>query len=871
MFKVETYQNPLLFYNRIDVKKDELHITSIPILAMHIKKQMNYANNWNVWIYHHFYKALYPRWTHTATILEQKRLIREIIKIHYSEWDMYGDTLLKQVDHITESFRTFMELEIKEIKGNAKESKLEEQYIKLYMYFMSLPQVKLYWEDLEKVLQTEQIDKLLDEYNEFYIGEGRKNYPDINRIYFYSIDYMEPGRVIFLQRLSNAGYEIIFRIPYETNFPKIHECWKKIYTQFVPFEDWISLQSEDVVETSQVKNFLEGKENRNIPKREIFLHEVAEPILFKSYLNKNPMDREKLEYIACQDEALNNYFRDEIEKTTEIGHFFETPLGRFIEELYKLKITDGKTCMTYNTFINMMTSGIIIIMNSNNSIISGERALSLLNELKPYMEGVKNLEEILDRMNDYKEVITLSKSFDDEGQIRAGKNRVKRYLQNPFRAFGFVQLAAHSITINQLIELSDKLILIIQKLIVEFSPIQDMQSHIVHLKAFIVESKILEKVQNESDVHKGLIESYKKFFALLNARLVKTEIYDLKDMNDYISLQTKMIKFDEADGDVILIKGLEYVLGTCVNGVESVYLCDLSTINMGKYINSRMERIMIFNIDQLLSFYKNTNTPDDIVNMSKVIKISNIISTQVQNFIKYNLSTLFTYYKGEIHIGWIKNMNSYDTKWYLLSIIENLCETNYVEDSINLDILEIEKYEESEEHYSINTDNLANRISPLAWEELNLCDKRFYYSNILQHHPIYREDFTQRQLFAHLCKMVQDTIGGKEQVEEVIKLIFPQWNETLKENMINTQEHKIMANYQVYDNVEFPKAMLGVQVLSRYSKSLKNLSDTERASQLKEWINKNKDKISVNPGIQCDRCPHQLICVEGELGIERER
>lgn len=874
MLRVETYQNPMLFYNNIDMNLDELHITSIPTLAMHMKKKVNYTNNWNIWIYHHFYSALHPRWTHAATILEQRRLVRELIKQNQGVWGKHTPTLIKQVEFITDSFRTFMELGFKKLSGNGKESILEQYYMKLYDYYLDLPQAKLYWEELERQLTPELLDILLDKYNQVYQKKDRKGYPLVKKIYFYSMDRMEPGRIALFQRLSKAGYEVIFRIPYEETNPILHECWKKVYDEFVPFENWTCIQEETSVVASPLKAFLEGKQGSHLPKRKIFYHEVTEPTLFKAYLKKNPMDRDAQEYIACQDALLNEYFRDEIEKGREIGHFFETPLGRFIEELYKLKLQDGQIRMSYNTFINMMTAGIVVIYGSNDALISGSRSLSLLNELKPYMEGIKSLEEILERLERYKSLHVLSKAFDDEGQSKADKSRVKRYLQNPFRAFGFMQVSEHSVTLNQFIELSHKLKLVIEKLLIEYSPMEHMAKHIEYLKKLIIESKILEGVRDtEANEYKGLLDAYQKFFGLLNARLTSTKIYDLEDMNDYIALQTKMKKEDEAEGNVILIKGLEHILGMCVNGVKQLYLCDLSTINMKKYINARMESQLIFELDQLLSFAKNTETVQQDIDLEKIIKIIKIISVQTQNFIKYSLAALVTYYEGDLHIGWIKNMNAYDAKWYLLNIIESLSEVHHVESTIDL---ALEAIEDDREDQNLDTsmpaklESLSEKLSPLTWEELEICDKRFYYSNLLQHYPIYREDFTQRQLFAHLCKMMESNIGGKEQVERFIKPLFPQWNETLKKNMIETQMYKSIKQYESHDNVEFPKDMIGVQLLSRYSQNLKYLSQEERQEKLKKWFERNIDKPHVKAGVHCDRCPHQLICQEGELGIERE-
>lgn len=871
MFRVETFKDPMVFYNNMKVEMDEVHITSIPTLAMHIKKQGNHTTLWNVWIYHHFYKAIYTGWTRVVAQLEHKRLIRELIKTHSEEFGKHYNTLLRQVDILSQTFRECMELGFESIAPVGKETVLEQHYITLYNYFVNLPEMAPYKQELKKELTPQELDRCLDRYNLKYQKERREGYPFIKRIYFYSMESLSADKVAFLEKLSEAGYEVIFRIPYSKQYTNIHECWRKVYEKFVPQEEWVDLQPELLESTSALKEFLEGKNVDSSLKRKIYYHEMAEPILFKKYLQEHPMDRKLQEYIASQDEALNEHFRDEIQKENQISHFYETPLGRFVNKLYSLKFDDEHVYMDYETFITMMSSGIIVISGANDTIISGSRSIGLLSELGNYMEGVKTLEEILERLDDYVLLSAMNKEFEEQGRSKAERNRVKRYLQNPFRAFGFVYNGGYNITLNQLIELANKLQAVIRKLLIEVSPITNMEAHVEAFKDLITQSQIITTLGDEENSENIVfINIYRKFFGILNKQLIATKIYDLEDINEYVALRTVVESADEAQGKLILIKGIEHILGMCVNGVENVYLCDLSTINMNAYINNRMSSKLLFSLDELKSYSKNVMAHELEEKTGKILDITKIAMNQTQNFIKYGMIILMTYYKGHLHFGWIKNMNVHDTPWYLLNIIRSLSEVEEVESAVELEEAYIMQPPEEAEEVTTAADQIYDYISPLAWKDLETCELRFYYSNMLNHYPVYHEDFTQRQAFAQLCKMMEETVHGKENVKQFIYPLFPQWNDTLKQNMVDIQEAKPLKKYISYDNVEFPEQMIGIQYLSRYKPILNERSTIQKQEMLTSWLRHSKTGLKAHAGIHCDRCPHQLLCREGELAIERE-
>lgn len=885
MFKVETFKDPVVFYNQIEVGMDELHITSISTLAMHIKGLGEVRQKWNVWIYHHFYNALYPVWTDTRTKLEQQRLIRKIIKEHKEEWGEHTPTLLRQVNRINQTFRELLELNLKALIDLKDESEITKHYKKIYEYFLQQEEVFKYVEELNKPLTPETLDRCLNHYNELRLEIPRQGYPPIKRIYIYSMDHLEMERLIFLKKLSEAGYEVIFRIPYSEEYSVLHSPWLNVYKNFVPKEQWQPIQEHVIEKTSPLKNFLAGKEEVVEGNVKLINHGGVDAVSFKKYLKEHPLHREDMEYIGGQEDLLNEYFRDEIDHSESIKHFYETPLGRFVCELYKLKFEEDHIIMNYSTFMTMMTSGIVVLLNEKAVVASGKDAMGMLNELKSYMVGVRTLDDIIERLQAYKRFEEKSGDLDQLQKEVIEGNRVKGFLLNPLKAFGFSNNGEYNITVEQLVELGQQLKGIINTLLKESSPIVNMNTHIEAFKKLLQDSQVLTYI--EDTVTRKI---YADFFTVLNLQVSKLVITDLEDISEYIvattSINPKEIeelaelkdKDDkEDDKKLILIKGLEYICGLNVNGVKNLYLCDLSTINVNTYVSKRENTLSLFSLEELLTYIMGMENSVQKTTLIKAQKIAETCKKEIQSFIKYNMATLLTYYEGNLHIGWIKNLNAYDTQWYLLEIIESLYKTEQVNETTSkLEEEFILSPEEEVNEEPIQVEYLVKELSPLALRDLEECGKRFYYDNILYPHPIYREDFTQRYAFARACRILEGRLMGEENMKHIIYPLFPQWTDTLKDNLliVDKDKHRNTGNrnmptYSEFQDIKFLDDMIRMQHLWSFKNSTKNKTEQSKRASIEKWAEESKHELKTKGEHNCGICPYQLLCSNAQFKINK--
>ena len=871
MFRVETYKNPIKFYNSVQIGKDELHITSIPTLAMHLKDRARLTNGlhvWNVWIYHHFYRAIYPRWNSVKSKLKQKQILRKLIQVHFKDNSRVKNILQKQLDELCETFRLWREMGIAYLVSDEYDSDLEKAYQKLYALLIAESDLEKLNLEMERPLSPALLSRMLGHYNKTYFDIENLDYSNVKRIYFYCMDYLEPSRITFFKRLEQEGYEVIFRIPNDEEYSNIHQCWHNVYEQFVPYEMWECIQDEEG-EKSAFKEFIEGREVTHEPKRKITYHDVAEPVIFKQYLRQHPMNRSEFEYVACCDDDLNEYFRDEIGRKKGLKHFFDMPLGKFISALYSNQtINEDDIIMTYDTFVDMITSGIVSIKSSGDILISGKRALGLLSDLGSYMDGVKSLNEILERLDTYKALNNLSGEFEDLGKSKCDSNRVKRFLQNPLRSIGYVNHNKYSITFNQAYDLGVKLKEMISALTVTYSPVTDFEEHVKQLIEYVKESGLMQEIES-----KEIKSVYKQFFAVLNTKFNNAEIEELQDMNDYIAMRNKIPSFEEDQGEIIIMKGLEHLAALAVNGVEEIYLCDMSTKSMNRYIRRREQVGHLVSLDDLEKYFMRYEEDAEKQKLLHTIRVARQSLVDTQNFVKFNIATLISGYTGKLHVGWIRNMEMYDTEWYLMSILKDLCEVEIIEEKVEFDEHIFEEIEnEQEEKTEGPVMQIQKQISPLAWKELDVCEKRFYLSNILNHYPSYLEDYQLQQAFALLARMLEDQQGGRQAVIDYFFPLFPQWSDALKLNLVETHNPRRIGTYAAFDNVHFPEEMQFLQYLFSNNediKKMKNRLSQDKSAKLTEWLKKNKEYLQVNPGKKCYICPYQMVCQEGVLAIEQ--
>jgi hypothetical protein len=140
------------------------------------------------------------------------------------------------------------------------------------------------------------------------------------------------------------------------------------------------------------------------------------------------------------------------------------------------------------------------------------------------------------------------------------------------------------------------------------------------------------------------------------------------------------------------------------------------------------------------------------------------------------------------------------------------------------------------------------------------------------------EDFHQRLAFASLSNLFKGQYGGIEQIKKYFFPLFPQWHDTLKENLLITAYPRDIRKVYKFQNISFPFYLSDIQILrskiqENGKRKIRN-AYKEMIIRSREWMNDflnivDQNDVEASPGIHCDMCPHILICMKGEFAVDR--
>lgn len=916
MFKVETYQNPHSYFENIEYKEGELHIGLASLTTTYMKDSLNKGKSKNrVWMFSDFKKAIYPNWNSSINKFKMKVEIRNLLDNKDQNKVIFS--MKKDIDKILELFRYLIEIGIKKLSKNKYMSEEKLLIRDLFNEFV----------DIDIVKQNNELKKIKKEYiinnlNKYYKINYKKDNTDdrkgellninqikeLKKIYIYNLSKVDATMYIFFERLQFIGIDLIFRIPYSNKYKTINKPWTQLYKRIKNIDFLNKEQLDDInLYSNQYLNYIEGNDIEYQIKKEIEFKNFIDPVEFKQfikfnrilqsneelddYFKENNIEKEEFknnyekrmnwseeeysrlyqcarDYLAFSKDSINDFVKLDIIKTNDrITHFFEYPEGKFLKFLYNIKWNDENLIeLQYKDFVNCMTSGWITIGGTaNERIISGTKSKSFLKDIEPYMNGVKTFKDIKNRLKSLEELNDFSNVFDDFAKTKTGKNRYKKYLSNPLKVLSYTNLNRYDITLKQLMRLTEEF----EKIIINLIPKDN----------FIVVNEHLDKLLNmwtnldlNFEANQILIKALTKYRE--TDKFYAIEINEMKELMIILMSLPKLLTFEERKKYNIedhdnLIKDFGQLMGMLITKTKEIYLTDMSSSSYEKYINNRKTNLYYLDIDDIekeIEFFSNEKRKEIL---KKAIEIDKISDKYQKDFVKFYLVYLISFYEEKLHISWIDNLNEDDGESVEYRIIKNLySKENEVKTILDYDFDNIE--DQKREYYEIEKTKFEN-IPSLNLLDIDYCDKKFYYSSILNSHPIYTEDFHQRMIFSTLAKMFIQENYKKETINYFYNL-FPQWNQTLKENLVNTDyTSNGMQNEHRFEEIIYPNNMKRIQILrSIKPKGAKIRKGYEKQSIntntiINEYIDeyKNKKDIKSKEGKHCMMCPYAMLCGKG--------
>lgn len=932
--KVETYLEMTSFMKQVPFQENTIYITASSSLAMYLKYLPQFADRKGfIWTYESLRKAVLTEYYDPIEEWKMKTALRSLIE-ELPE-SKIKENLYKNRTRIYDIFQFYLRSGIFHLEPEDGKSSGEKEWRKLYNQWVSTDLLKeVYFEQLHLEKQT-LVERLNTYYqNKFNQDDSMITIKEIKKIVFINLTFLDPTRFYFIKQLDNLGIEVSFWIP--RNGYQLP--WKRTY-DFIP-EDCIShkFQNDMDERESAYTAYLRGEYIDG--KHEAVKVRIYEDILeFKEQLKKKPIyqnNREmekkeqiphverrsplafkyEREYVNFSKERFNRLFNSTIVDYNHMNvHYFDSQAGKFLQSVYHLKWSKSgeDILLNYEDYCNIMVSGWI----QTKKGLNGRGCYDILMELKPYMDGVQSLREIENRLFRLTHLQEFSATFDQVAKDKVVGNCIKKYLQNPLEVFPYADNSRWELTIKQLLELTKRLKNVYQELVEKENRIC-LKKHIRHIcelwksnpenQEKIHKIKKLEQyAKNNPEYQKEyretkrdfrlFIKAYKKL-SYLNKTIEDESYYLPEEVEEFMRIQMKfpyITKYSseewEEDNGFNMLKSFAQLDGFTVNGTKEIYITDLSEKSLSKYVNQNNK--MMTMIEQE-TFANDLKTIAFYSEEEKRIVLQHVKQDKeiILGFIKYFIGNIITSSKAKIEFSMIRGINDND---YSSSILRVLSSIYKVEEERVLDFKELEmlkslvkknlEQEDNEDSLSAATSEPGNKlqvqISPLGWLDWDFCPYKFFLNNVVAFHPVYTEEFQQRILFSELGKILMSQQTDAYDMRKYYFYLFPQWNQTLKENMLDTTYQRNIREDVSYENIKFPYDMKSLQLLrSIRSKHVRRRAigayydRVDRGETFwKEFMKKDyqSDTIATNRGHHCTMCPYKLTCVKGEFPIERQK
>lgn len=848
MFRVETHDNSYEYFNNIDLNEKALHITSNLSLDKLLRKSKSSNNNeWKIKSIDHLLQDIYPNLHDLINNNKLKIILRDLLIKNQVEKNII------QEENIKILFSDYIFLiqsgirHIPNIDGIGNE---RESIVKVFNEFVENEYVQVIIKELSS--STNLKNKYTNLNNE-----------KIEKIYLYNFNNLHLSRMVFFYRLKYLGYEVVFRIP-KFGIKTIDEPWENLYDKKYFNWDESNYKLYNKVEKSTYIDYIQGNEVED-DNRKIIFKEFLGSFEFKKELEN---DKEKnVSYYSLDTKLINQVF--DIDKEKE----YNMPIVRFMTNMYNCRYKEDDIYLNYNLLIDLLTSGWIEIKEGNR-IINGTDYLDFIKNIENYFEGVDSINGILNRIEELRNLKLASDTIEEEVKQKIGKNKVKKFLSNPFRCISYVNIENYDITILQFKSLVERLRYILKNTIKREDGFVYYNKNSIFLKSILERNTFINKLR-EDDNYKITVD---KIYSVLNYTHDIELIYK-EDVKELISILVN--KDDKEKVEEIL--PIDTLDGDWQRNVyDQIHIADLSFKAYQKYLDSKKTIGKYIN-HKFIGKILDSDMYDKQEALKKSLEIAKLSVKNTEQFFNFDIANIIVNYNGTIILSYIQNLRDGDSESILLRILKNLYQREINSEDILLDYLDNFEEDINKNDSFIITDDILNKhrlISPVGYRDLDFCYTKFIYSNLIEPNVVYESDFHHRLVFSRLISLLKRDIPNyEENIKRFLFPLFPQWNYTTKENMVITNLKNLsLKEYYLYENINYPKNIDKLQILmSKYIVTEKykvknryeeNKLDTEKL--FKEFITNYMNGSNLyNTGRHCTMCPHILICEKGEYSIER--
>ncbi|MCM3491167.1 hypothetical protein M3689_17850 [Alkalihalophilus marmarensis] len=838
MFQIEAYEDMSLLFEG-ELEKDALHLAGDGAQAQYLKeeKKVYVSTNEQLMSY------LFSTWQHTFMDLKLKSEIKQRIIQHTEENSNLRKQFLSQSKELMIALRFLADLDGVKLY----EQEHDEEETRLFRLIMN---DLLDLAEVQDYTETRLNLSIMDVLGAFSV----RDQTSVNGIiYVYMQDFIDLSRMKFYYLLTKLGFKLTFRIPFNSMYPNLHSGWKEVYQAVSPtgFASRTMVKGINATKGKAFAQKIEGIKPDKSVESGISLTYYDHPNELKRELITHPLQKKQREMVAADAEGLSELILDQEEL-----FLLSTKVGRFLKYLLKCKHIANDIELSYSTFCELITSGWLGEQ--------GVAAYSLLIDLESYIGRVSTLSEIEDRLFQLIELQELSSDFEKEARDAIGRSRVKRYLSNPFRVLPLVHRHRYECTPKQLVDLHSKLKKMLNDLLLPENEFIKVNDYIARLQAIYSESnmKINDEVKarfEERCLHPIEQEDWKfpmeEIILLLAARFAPDK--NKRNNEDY--------------DDDATAKRIQSIGNAGSKSMISSHL-HITQLSAQKFPRVPLHLPVYLDYTWLKQSIKHSQTDSQATENIHSLLVDFHSRRSARAFDVYALYSALAFRLGEVTFSWIDQTAEHDSPSVYYQFLEE-CYGEAVQPNVENDI-ELDWPEEIELEKK-SPSQLLDDVPALYWLDVDYCGRKFFYNAILSNQPVYESDFHQQLVFGIIGSLLSQQGEGRNQVEEVLFPLFPQWTSTQKANLIDTEfNYPLRNNHATYENIQYPKALEKLQNLrgqsrrKAYKKSFRN-ETLNTTSATKTWLKKvNAYDVAADSGDHCKMCPHIYRCSEGRFAVQ---
>lgn len=881
MFKIETHDNSKEYFKSIVIENDSIYVTPNISLAFVLKEHslVDRQYTWNIVDIETLVNNVYKDWGDLLNQIKLKTEVRIIIsdlKKNLSDRD-----ILKELIYLEDNISVLMSdinylAETNLTSFNYRTENITKKTVKLI--YKKLIDTEVY-----KSISQEILNPILAA--SFYKNIKDYNGGNIKKLYFYNINNLDLKRWLIIELLNQAGFEIIFKIPYFHGLKVINKSWDMVYGNTDIF-DWSKAikSSSKSYTNSKYINYLEGYNNKITKDEKVVTKTYGEISDFRKKLrDKRIITFYKDSIGPCKDifTKEKNEKLENIENIENVEHCYQTAIGRFLLHLYNVRIKDNQVLMDFNLYRELITSGWIDIKGWN-----GSRLSEYLSKNGDYFSSITNIDEILQRLNVLKDLEEVNEVFEEQVKNQIKKDNKKKVLANPLRVFGYNNLEYYGVTATYMINLTIRLKNFILKAFESEGGLINVSNHFDLLKMLFKNQCIAEKSKSGSEIEKLVI---RKIWGILNNSKDFSDIMHLDDIAELfnILLKVKSKESDKEDSD-FSIDHLEGFIHRDrlinYNGKKIVYISDLSYKAYDKYLKNKYIKGKILTEDDFEDIFKESFNGKHREIVLKAFNLKKISIDSTEAYLKFIFGNLFINFDGVKEISWISSLRDNDNQSIILKQIESIYD-NKEESEQTLDFNDIAKEDSItiESTYLYDKKELCKnntKYSEVSYRDLDFCNDKFLYSSILSPYPMYYNDFHNKLAFSSLVSVLKNSINESySSITKFIFPLFPQWEDVVKHNILTCEYgRKSMRDYKYFDGINYPKTIDSLYLLkSKYAvgenwkiKNRYNKGNFKQEEYYNSFINDYLKGDNYNSGIHCMMCPHIYLCRKGEFTVDNK-